>query len=162
LASGDWTAVLGAAFVGSLWFNLFDLLAWEMKAGVFIWLFWPLLCALVRHGPSFQTSGWVRFWPSGSLCCCLARPAKLAASPLDQARFAQTGALTISPTAFTNDARRLGLAYFLQQEETETAVVTWQADGQSVPFLAAAGHGGLSGRGVGNGRWLVSSGTANR
>jgi putative inorganic carbon (hco3(-)) transporter len=135
----EWTAVLGAALVGYLWFNLFDLIAWEMRAGVFIWLYLATALRLSPARPQLSAK-WVGtvlavwfivlFSPLGRQNWQHLR--------LDQARFAQTGALTISPTAFTNDARRLGLAYFLQQE-AETAVVTWQADGQSVPFLRQQG-----------------------
>jgi putative inorganic carbon (HCO3(-)) transporter len=49
LDGGDWTAVVGAALVSSLWFNLFDLVSWEMKAGVVIWL---LIAVALRLSPA--------------------------------------------------------------------------------------------------------------
>lgn len=136
----DWTAVVGAAFISSLWFNLFDLIAWEMKAGVTIWL---LLAVAMRLSPAQKT-----YKASGLAGVVLAAWLILLLSPsgqgnwqrlqLDQARFTQTTAPPMSPTTFANDARRLGLAYFLRQE-VDTAVSAWQADAQSVTFLRQQG-----------------------
>jgi putative inorganic carbon (hco3(-)) transporter len=138
----DWTAVVGAAFIGSLWFNLFDLLAWEMKAGVFIWL---LLAVAMRLGPAQKRTG-LRLLAGVLGAAWLI----LLLSPtgyqnwqrlqLDQVRFAQTAAPPVLPTVFSNDVRRLGLAYFLEQD-METAVTIWQTDQQSVPFLRQQGMG---------------------
>jgi O-antigen ligase len=140
VSEANWAAVVGAALVGYLWFNLFDLIAWEQLGAIFFWL---LLAAALRLGPAQKTAR-----PALLAGVCLAVWLVLLLAPsgganwrrlqLDQARFAQTGPPSVSPTAFANDARRLGLVYFLRQD-AEAAVAAWQADEESVPFLRQQG-----------------------
>lgn len=145
LAGGDWTAVVAAALISSLWFNLFDMVAWEMKAGVFIWL---LLAVAMRLNPTQKTDRRATLFIGAVLTVWLV----LQLTPigrenrqrlqLDRARFAQSSLLpsplSVSPAAFTGDARRLGLAYFLRQE-MDAAIAAWQDDEQSEPFLRQQG-----------------------
>jgi tetratricopeptide (TPR) repeat protein len=138
--TGHWTAVLGAAFIGLFWFNLFDLLAWEMKAGIFIWL---LLAIAMRLSPArpvlktrYLTGAAIGVW----LVLLLSPPgqANWRHLQLDQARFGRTTALSLPPSEFANDTRRLGLAYW-EQQEAETAVTVWQSNEENVPFLRQQG-----------------------
>lgn len=144
LEGGDWTAVVGAALISSLWFNLFDLTAWEMKAGIFIWL---LLAVAMRLSPArnrerapLLVGAVLTVWLVLQLTP-IGRENRQRLQ-LDRARFAQASLLpaplSVSPAAFTGDARRLGLAYFVRQEMA-AAVAAWQADPQSGPFLRQQG-----------------------
>jgi O-antigen ligase len=140
LANGDWTTVLGAAFIGLFWFNLFDLLAWEMKAGIFTWLLLAIAMRLSPARPVFKTryltSTAVALW----LVLLLSPPgqANWRHLQLDQARFGRTDALSVPPTQFAHDTRRLGLAYW-DQQEAEMAVTVWQSDPEIIPFLRQQG-----------------------
>lgn len=144
LDGADWTAVVGAAFISSFWFNLFDLVGWEMKAGIFIWL---LLAVAMRLSPAHKG-----YKDSLFVGAVLAVWLVLLLSPigqqnwqrlrLDRARFAQAGwppapsSLPITP--FSDDARRLGMAHFLRQEPA-AALTAWQTDAQSGLFLRQQG-----------------------
>lgn len=145
---GRMAAVVGATLVGYLWFNLFDMVAWEQKPGLFIWV---LLAAALRLSP--QRPVVVRKRLRVGLAACLAVAlCLLILSPigqqnwrrlrLDRARFAQAGLLplpvSISPAAFTNDARRVGLAHW-QRQERAAALQAWQTDEQSGPFARQQG-----------------------
>jgi putative inorganic carbon (hco3(-)) transporter len=140
LESGDWTAVLGAAFIALFWFNLFDLLVWEMKAGSFIWLLLAIAMRLSPARPLFETSYLISAAVGVWLILLLSPPgqANWRHLQLDQARFGRTAALSRPPADFAHDARRLGLAH-RERGEIETAVSVWQADEESVSFLRQQG-----------------------
>jgi putative inorganic carbon (hco3(-)) transporter len=157
LERGDWTAVLGATLVGLLWFNLFDLLAWEMADGLLIWV---LLAIAMRLSPA--RSGYKSTHLFGTavvvwLVLLLSPPgqANWRHLHLDQARFGRTAALSLSPTEFADDARRLGLAYW-ERQAVETAVTIWQTDPESVPFLRQQGIGAYL-----DGEWETAVGWYN-
>ena len=140
LENDQWTAVFGAAFVGLLWFNLFDLLTLEMKAGFFIWVLLAVAMRLSPAQPLYQARYLIGTAVSVWLILLLSPPgqANWRHLQLDQTRFGQTDALSLPPTRFANDTRRAGLAHWLRGE-TETAVSIWQADEESVPFLRQQG-----------------------
>ena len=137
------TAVLGAAFVAYLCFNLFDVVAWEMKAGLFTWLY---LAVALRLSPPPAPAGhkatiavgmvlgvWILLFltPLGQQ--------NRVRGQLDQSRFAQQEPLAgLEPMAFGDDVRRMGLLY-VARGEVDTAVAVWQADAQAVPFLRQQG-----------------------
>jgi len=140
IESGDWTAVLGATFIGLFWFNLFDLLAWEMKAGIFIWLLLAIAMRLSPARPLFETSYLISAAVGVWLILLLSPPgqANWRHLQLDQVRFGQTAALSLPSADFAHDARRLGLAH-RERGEIEMAVSVWQADEESVSFLRQQG-----------------------
>ncbi len=137
------TAVLGAAFVAYLCFNLFDVVAWEMRAGLFTWLY---LAVALRLSPPPAPAGHKAPLAVGMV---LAVWLLLFLTPLgqqnrvrgqlDQSRLARQRPLAgLEPMAFGADARRMGLIYVARGEE-DTAVAVWQADAQAVPFLRQQG-----------------------
>jgi hypothetical protein len=98
LESGRLDGRSGAAFIGLFWFNLFDLLAWEMKAGIFIWLLLAIAMRLSPARPVFETrylGTAVGVW----LILLLSPPgqANWRHLQLDQARFGRTAALSVPP-----------------------------------------------------------------
>jgi putative inorganic carbon (hco3(-)) transporter len=140
LENGDWTAVLGATFIGLLWFNLFDLLAWEMADGLLIWLLLAIAMRLSPARPLHKATHLVSTAVALWLILLLSPPgqANWHHLQLDKARFGRTAALSLSPTQFANDTRRVGLAYWVRGE-TETAVIVWQSDQENVSFLRQQG-----------------------
>lgn len=135
-------AVVGAACVAYLCFNLFDMVAWEQKPGLLIW---ALLAVALRLSPPDQPAAIRRRHLAVGFVTAVWF--LLLLSPigrqnwqrlqLDQARVQHT-ALTIEPTAFTADARRLGLAYWHNQQ-MQTAVTAWRHDPQAAQFLRQQG-----------------------
>jgi tetratricopeptide (TPR) repeat protein len=142
LENGDWTAVLGAVLVGLLWFNLFDLLAWEMVDGLLIWVLLAIAMRLSPPRPVYKSTHLFGTAVGVWLVLLLSSPgqANWRHLQLDQARFGRTAALSLAPTEFADDTRRLGLAYW-ERQAVATAVSVWQTDPESGPFLRQQGMG---------------------
>jgi putative inorganic carbon (hco3(-)) transporter len=142
LENGDWTAVLGAVMVGLLWFNLFDLLAWEMADGLLIWVLLAIAMRLSPIRPVYKSTHLFGTAIGVWLVLLLSSPgqANWRHLQLDQARFGRTAALSLAPTEFADDTRRLGLAYWKRQA-VATAVSVWQTDPEIGPFLRQQGMG---------------------
>jgi O-antigen ligase len=142
LENGDWTAVLGAVMVGLLWFNLFDLLAWEMADGLLIWVLLAIAVRLSPPRPVYKSTHLFDTAVAVWLVLLLSSPgqANWRHLQLDQARFGRTAALSLAPTEFADDTRRLGLAYWKRQA-VATAVSVWQTDPESGSFLRQQGMG---------------------
>ena len=136
-------AMLGTAFVGYTWFNLFDLVAFEMRAGIFIWLYLAAAARLIPSRPRI---------PVRAVVAVLVVWLVMLLSPLgrqswhrlrlDAARLAPTGPdaiqHSITPAAFSGDARRQGLAH-LVRGEVDSALDAWVADEEGGQFLRQQG-----------------------
>lgn len=137
----EWGAVVGTAFVGYWWFNLFDMLSLEQRQGIFVWL---LLAAAARltspstHSPLSRSPALIL-----PIILLLLLPFSPAAARnwhflrLDQSRFTGQPLVELPPAAAA-DARRTGLVYWTQGDEA-AALAAWQQDTQAVPFLRQQG-----------------------
>jgi putative inorganic carbon (hco3(-)) transporter len=142
LENGGWTAVLGAVLVGLLWFNLFDLLAWEMVDGLLIWVLLAIAMRLSPPRPVYKSTHLFGTAIAAWLVLQMSPPgqANWRHLQLDQARFGRMAALSLPTTEFADDTRRLGLAYW-ERQAVATAVSVWQTDTESGPFLRQQGMG---------------------
>lgn len=141
-------SALGAALVGYLTFNTFDLLALEQRAGLLVWLLLALIAAFVHaYTPVPAGSLWrcLPLAPLALLLCLLPwLPRNLAHLQMDRVRLADGPYSLPAATALARaalareDYRRLGLLHALQGQE-EAALEVWQQDPQAVLFLEGQG-----------------------
>ena len=133
------TAVLGASFTAYLCFNAFDILAWEQRSGIIIWL---LLAAAMTAVPIKKPlPKAVPFAPIALWLILLFTPylsRNIAYLQLDKARLTD-GASPININALAHDDRRTGIGYWLIGEQGQ-AVAAWQADDGTTKFLIGQGQ----------------------
>jgi O-antigen ligase len=137
-----WTAVLGAAAVGYLWFNLFDMLALDQRQGVVVWL---LLAVASRFSPEpapapqpwLKVGQWSPVLLMVGLCLSPAAPRNWHFLQLDAARFAGQVPDTLA-SAVAADKRRCGLYYFLENDPA-AALRAWETSPQAALYLRQQG-----------------------
>lgn len=141
-AWSGWTAVLGAAAVGYLWFNLFDMLALDQRQGVVVWLF---LAVASQFSPKsaasphrwFKLGQWSPLLLMVLLCLSPAAPRNWHFLQLDEARFTGQVPTSLHP-AVAADKRRCGLYYFLANDN-ESALKAWEKSPQAALYLRQQG-----------------------
>ncbi|MBK9053705.1 MAG: O-antigen ligase family protein [Chloroflexi bacterium] len=143
IAWSGWAAVLGAAAVAYLWFNLFDMLALDQRQGVIVWLLLAVVSRLHPEPASVVASPWLRVgqWSPVmlmvGLCLSPAASRNWHFLQLDEARFAGQVPANLPP-AVAADKRRCGLYYFLEDDH-EAALTAWKQSPQAALFVRGQG-----------------------
>ena len=133
------TAVLGASFTAYLCFSAFDILAWEQRSGIIIWLLLAAAMTAVpvkKPLPKALPFAPIALWLLLLFTPLLSR--NVANIQLDKARLAD-GASPVNINALAHDDRRTGIGYWLMGEQGQ-ALAAWQADNDASQFLLGQGQ----------------------